>query len=76
VDWQLLSDETPVEIEVGTSDDRTAEIFAWRLDQLERAGYRHTLAVSLAEDLTIDLHSACDLLARGCADATAFLILT
>ena len=75
MDWQLLSDDTFVEIETPDSADRVAEIYAWRLEQLERAGYVHEHAVSLAEDLLIDLHRACDLLARGCPERTAYLIL-
>jgi hypothetical protein len=75
VDWQLVSDDTTVELEASTPDDRVAEIFSWRLEQLERAGYSHTHAVSLAENLLIDLHRACELVVRGCPERTAYLIL-
>jgi hypothetical protein len=47
----------------------------WRADALERAGYPHDEAVELAARTDVDLHSAVDLLARGCPVETALAIL-
>jgi hypothetical protein len=57
-------------------DPRVVEIWAWRVEQLERAGYSRPVAHRLADDGEVDLHVACDLLARGCPEPTAFAILS
>jgi hypothetical protein len=72
----MLSEESSVEVEAAVTDDRAAEIYTWRVEQLERAGYTRVHALSLAEDERIDLHEACKLLARGCPERTAYLILS
>ena len=51
------------------------EPYEWRLEQLERAGYTGPRAHELAARSDVDLHLACDLLARGCPEDTAFAIL-
>jgi len=56
-------------------DDRVAEIYSWRREQLERAGYSPPHAEVLANDDTVDLHEARKLLERGCPEHIAFLIL-
>jgi hypothetical protein len=53
-----------------------AELYEWRLGQLRRAGYTGSRAQELATRSDVDLHRACDLLARGCPEETAFAILT
>jgi hypothetical protein len=52
-----------------------SDIFCWRLHQLLQAGYAEHRARELAGDGDVDLHRACDLLARGCPEETAFAIL-
>jgi hypothetical protein len=50
-------------------------IRAWRLEQLQRAGYREAALVLLADDPDVDLHTAINLLERGCRVETALRIL-
>jgi hypothetical protein len=71
----MLSDDTLVETDATVFDGRVAEIYSWRVEQLERAGYSQAHAVVLADDESVDLHHACSLLERGCPEGTAFLIL-
>jgi hypothetical protein len=71
----MLSDETSLEPEPTVLDDRVAELYSWRVEQLARAGYSAANADALADDDTVDLHLACDLLERGCPERTAVLIL-
>ena len=47
----------------------------WRSEELMRAGYDPAAAQDLAARLDIDLHSATDLLERGCPPETAAQIL-
>jgi hypothetical protein len=51
------------------------DVFVWRLDQLLLAGYSDLHARRLAANGEVDPHRACDLVARGCPEATAFAIL-
>jgi hypothetical protein len=60
----------------GPLDPRAVEIYAWRVQQLERAGYSRSLAHELAENTEVDLHVACDRLVRGCPEPTARAILS
>jgi len=58
-------------------DDRIEpcdRVDAWRLERLIDAGYSVELAVQLAT-AQVDLHQACDLLARGCTPELAGAIL-
>lgn len=57
-------------------DPRRAQVYAWRLETLGRAGYSSEFARPLAVNHHIDLHLACDLLSRGCPERTAYLILS
>ena len=50
-------------------------VTAWRLEGLLRAGYPVSIAERLAVRHDVDLHEAVELVARGCAHATAALIL-
>src|SRR3954453_14204790 len=52
--------------ELETLDERAFEIYLWRFEQLREAGYSDALAHGLADMPDVDLHLACDLLARGC----------
>jgi hypothetical protein len=74
VDSQALSQESSFDAEPSVLEAAT-ELYAWRLEQLERAGYSREHADPLAQDDTVDLHRACDLLERGCPERTAFLIM-
>jgi hypothetical protein len=56
-------------------DERAAEIYWWRTEELERAGYSTEVASLVAADHRIDLHQACDLVRRGCPEQTAYRIL-
>jgi hypothetical protein len=75
MEWQTLRDEPSLEADEIGFDDSAAELYAWRLEQLVRAGYSAAHAGELADDNCVDLHHACDLLRRGCPEATAFAIL-
>lgn len=48
----------------------------WRFQQLLEAGWPETDALLLAGSLEIDLHRACELLAKGCEQQTAWQILS
>jgi hypothetical protein len=47
----------------------------WRADALERAGFSADAAASIAARQDVDLHSAIDLLERGCPPDVAVRIL-
>ncbi len=47
----------------------------WRFQQLVNAGWREQQALVLAANHDVDLHLACDLLARGCDPTVAWEIL-
>jgi hypothetical protein len=47
----------------------------WRAGELMRAGYEPVAAADLAVRLDIDLHTAIDLLERGCPAGVAVRIL-
>jgi len=50
-------------------------VILWRQDLLEKAGYPVLAAMQIAERGDIDLHRACDLLARGATLNEALRIL-
>jgi len=75
VDSQALAEESSLETDSAYLDVRAAEVYVWRADQLQRAGYSAEVAGELAEDTAVDLHRACDLLLRGCPEQTAYAIL-
>jgi hypothetical protein len=58
-----------------TTDSELELVEQWRLEALERAGYDPESAAVIAASHEIDLHSAVDLLARGCSVALALQIL-
>lgn len=58
--------------------DRETEaerVLAWRLEELERAGYGRALSSRLAERTDVDLHLAVALARAGCPPETAIRIL-
>ena len=58
-------------------DETEAEtILRWRFHNLANAGYRPEAAARLAAKVEIDLHEACELVARGCPPETAIRILS
>lgn len=62
--------------EAGLKQETEAErITRWRAGELERVGYDHDSATSIAERLDIDLHLATDLIEQGCAPELALRIL-
>jgi hypothetical protein len=54
----------------------TLDVYCWRVEQLEQAGYSDAIAHVLAENAQVDLHAACGLIARGCPEHLAYEILT
>ena len=50
-------------------------ILRWRFEELVRSGYEAGDALVLATHVEIDLHSATDLVGRGCPSGTALKIL-
>lgn len=50
-------------------------IESWRLERLERAGYPPDAAAQLAARHDVDLHSAVQLIERGCTVEVALRIL-
>ena len=52
-----------------------SQVERWRADELERAGYDHRAAATLATRHDIDLHRATDLLRNGCPPELALQIL-
>jgi len=65
-------DLTAAEIAIETEYDR---VVRWRAEALERAGYDHETAATLAGRPDIDLHRATALLEQGCAPELALRIL-
>jgi len=51
------------------------EVFRWRRDQLVVAGFRPSLAASVAADGRYDLHALIELVERGCPPTLAVRIL-
>ena len=50
-------------------------IEGWRAEELERAGFQPSQAGRIAARHDVDLHTATDLLARGCPPELALQIL-
>ena len=55
--------------------DENTLIEAWRVEELERAGYPLDAAVEIARRQDIDLHRAVDLLRLGCPIELALRIV-
>jgi hypothetical protein len=56
-------------------ESELTQVERWRVDELERAGYDPRAAMTLAARHDIDLHSAVDLLRKGCSPDLALQIL-
>jgi hypothetical protein len=56
-------------------DTEAVEVLRWRFDVLIRVGFELEQAAVLAANVEVDLHTAEDLLRRGCPVATAMRIL-
>jgi hypothetical protein len=56
-------------------ETETERVERWRAEELMRAGFDPAAAVQLAVCLDVDLHSAVDLLERGCPADLAVQIL-
>jgi hypothetical protein len=63
---------TAAEITIESENDR---VVRWRAEALERAGYDHDSAASLAARPDVDLHRATALLEQGCTPELALRIL-
>jgi hypothetical protein len=63
---------TAAEIIIESENDR---VVRWRAEALERAGFDHESAASLAERPDVDLHRATALLEQGCTPELALRIL-
>jgi hypothetical protein len=56
-------------------EETAVEVLRWRFDVLLRAGFEVDQAATLAAHVEVDLHSAADLVTRGCPGDTALRIL-
>ena len=57
------------------SDSEQERVIRWRVERLVAAGYDGETALLIAIDLTIDLHTAVNLVLAGCPADTALRIL-
>jgi hypothetical protein len=73
---ELTEQSSPVEVEIDDFDVTAVQVYSWRVEELERAGYSPGFARCIAGDNGIDLHDACDLLKQGCSEHTAYEILS
>jgi ABC-type phosphate/phosphonate transport system substrate-binding protein len=64
---------TTAETEVRASETQLIE--GWRAERLELAGYTPSQAAEIATRQDIDLHTAVDLVGRGCPAELALKIL-
>jgi hypothetical protein len=65
-----------MEMTAVTLKDQEAErVEAWRVGELQRAGYDREAAAELASRVDVDLHLAVDLLRAGCSPELALQIL-
>jgi hypothetical protein len=68
-----LSDDLEVMVTFSSENDK---VTGWRRDELEAAGYPEPYATWLANDVSIDLHRAVELVTRrGCDPLLAYKIL-
>jgi hypothetical protein len=75
----MMSMEQTSEDQVTTAEvvtrDEMERVEAWRLEELERAGYGFDAATELSQRHDVDLHAAVALIRRGCAPELALRIL-
>jgi hypothetical protein len=55
--------------------ETSVDVFCWRVECLEAAGYDATASLSLARRYDVDLREACDLVTAGCSQELALRIL-
>jgi len=60
---------------IGSFKTASVDVYCWRVERLEEAGYDAPTSLSLARSYDVDLHRACDLLASGCPQDLALRIL-
>jgi hypothetical protein len=65
---------TIAELTTPAEEEATA-VLEWRFSQLTRSGFAAADALVLAARADVDLHSAADLVARGCPPSLALRIL-
>jgi hypothetical protein len=63
------------EMNAGVYAQESANVLAWRIDTLIRAGFDRRAAFILGVRRDVDLHDAVRLLHRGCPPGTALRIL-
>jgi hypothetical protein len=63
------------EVKAGVYEEEEANVLAWRINSLMRAGFDRQAAFLLGLRRDVDLHDAVRLLARGCPPGTALRIL-
>ncbi len=76
-DWRddVLVPRILTDRDADESLDPQWNVFAWRYDELRRAGYPLLEAERLADAAYVDLHDACALIERGCSAERALEIL-
>lgn len=70
-----VNDNPAAELEFDVREEEAERVLAWRLEELQRAGYERKMARTLAERADVDLHLATALLKSGCPVDTALRIL-
>ena len=70
-----VNDNPAAELEFDVREEEAERVRAWRLEELQRAGYERKMARTLAERADVDLHLATALLRSGCPVNTALRIL-
>ena len=63
------------ELMLAVREAEAERVRAWRLEELERAGYDPRTAAELAERADVDLHLAVEIARAGCPTGTALRIL-
>jgi len=63
------------EITADVYNEKEAVVVEWRMETLMRAGFDADASFDLALNKDVDLHSAVQLVARGCPPETAVRIL-
>ena len=76
MDSQVMGSAIAAWAELVHLDTEAIDVYCWRVEQLERAGYSAPIAHELAADHQVDLHGACRLLTHGCPEHTAYAILS
>ena len=70
-----VNDNPAAELEFDVREEEAERVRAWRLEELQRAGFERKMARTLAERADVDLHLATALLKSGCPVDTALRIL-